>query len=142
ERRYWTLEGRPVQNFRLKDLVVVELTVTSARRVVLDNVAVEDRLPAGLEVQNPRLGESPLLTWVDRGRLWAPEYVDVWDDRIVVFGRLPGATTRSYYYLARVVTPGEFFQPAASAQVMYRPEIRGQTDVGRLSIESDFTGTE
>lgn len=142
ERRYWTLEGQPVQDFRLKDLVVVELTVTSAQHVVLDNVAVEDRLPAGLEVQNPRLGESPLLTWVDRNRLWAPEYVDVRDDRIVVFGRLPGAVTRSYYYLARVVTPGEFFRPAASAQVMYRPEIRGRTDVGRLTVGGGPTGPE
>jgi len=140
ERRYWTLEGRPVQHFRLRDLVVVELTVTPAQHVVLDNVAVEDRLPAGLEVQNPRLGESPWLTWVDRSRLWVPEYVDVRDDRIVVFGRLSGAVTRAYYYLARVVTPGEFFRPAASAQVMYRPEIRGRTDVGRLTVGGDLQG--
>jgi uncharacterized protein YfaS (alpha-2-macroglobulin family) len=134
ERRYLTLEGRPVQNFHLRDLVVVELAVTPTQNVVLDNVAVEDRLPAGLEIQNPRLGEGPLLTWIDRNRRWTPEYVDVRDDRIVVFGRLPGAGTRSYYYLVRVVTPGEFFQPAASAQAMYRPEIRGQTDVGRLTV--------
>ena len=54
-RRYLDRHGKPLAGgvVRSGDLVQVELTVSSP--TVLENLVVEDLLPGGLEVENPRL---------------------------------------------------------------------------------------
>jgi uncharacterized protein YfaS (alpha-2-macroglobulin family) len=41
----------------------------------------------------------------------------------------------TYRYVARATTAGDFLHPAAEAEQMYRPEIRGRTGTGRLGVE-------
>ncbi len=91
ERSFFTLDGKPVdlksasggtatlkQNERLVAVVKVEAKEAGGRLLVVD------RLPAGLEIENPRLvegGDIKALDWL-KGQL-KPEHTEFRDDRFV-----------------------------------------------------------
>ncbi|MCX6348898.1 MAG: hypothetical protein NTV79_05285 [Candidatus Aureabacteria bacterium] len=120
---------------RQGDLVVVEL-VLDAGDEYLDNVAIEDLLPAGLEIENPDLKTSRLVAGIDEKTTLPIRYSDVRDDRMIVFtGGFTGR--KSYFYAARAVTAGEFVYPALSASCMYDPSIRSVHGRGVVRVISD-----
>jgi len=116
------------------DGYVVELTVTCKR--LLKNVVVVDMLPAGFEIENPRLDETSLPPEKLKGAV-APSYLDVRDDRLIgAFDALqPGE--HHLYYVVRAVTPGEFAHPSATAECMYDPETHARTSPGRIEVIED-----
>ncbi|HID56432.1 TPA: hypothetical protein EYP37_07870 [Candidatus Poribacteria bacterium] len=125
--------GRPVQSFRLGDIYLVEITVTNDRGN-LYNVAIEDFLPAGFEVENPRLPGTVERRLSIKGEKFMPEYVDYRDERIQAFGTLRSGET-SYIYVVRAVTQGKFMLPPVRVTVMYNPEIRAASSVGAIDVE-------
>ena len=51
-------------SFRQNDLVVVKITLEAAESAgQVKNVAITDLLPAGLEIENPRIGPLRELSW-------------------------------------------------------------------------------
>jgi uncharacterized protein YfaS (alpha-2-macroglobulin family) len=143
-RRYLDLQGQPLSDGTLAqgDLAVVELSIASTTPEDIPNVALVDRLPAGLEIENPRLGREHRFDWMpDQEEVFAPDYVDVRDDRIQVFGTLPRRVSeaqqsvRRFYYVVRAVTPGTFAAPPARLEVMYDPEKVDYTDYASVVIE-------
>ncbi|HVY34895.1 MAG TPA: hypothetical protein VG960_10785, partial [Caulobacteraceae bacterium] len=56
------------------------------------------------------------------------------DDRYVAAFKLEGAKPFVLAYVARAVTPGDFFLPGAEARNMYRPGVNAHTAAGRLRI--------
>ncbi|MBU2583636.1 MAG: alpha-2-macroglobulin family protein [Alphaproteobacteria bacterium] len=150
ERAYYTLDGAALdlqsanggksavkQNERF--IVVVKVTADKAGGRVL----VADRLPAGFEVENPRLvssGDLSSLSWLktDIGA----EHTEFRDDRVVAAFNLFDATNKdsqtvSIAYMVRAVTPGSFVHPAAVVEDMYVPERHARTAAGRLSVETN-----
>jgi uncharacterized protein YfaS (alpha-2-macroglobulin family) len=126
-RRYLDEKGKPLASNEVQsgDLVLVEITIESAspRR----NLVVEDLLPAGLEVENPRL-----KTTSPRGNRDAPTdprqemadtRVDVRDDRMIFYGSLPAAGVARHVYAVRAVVPGSFVIPPVRVESMYEPEV-------------------
>ncbi|WP_216690081.1 helix-turn-helix domain-containing protein [Hymenobacter siberiensis] len=74
--------GAPV--FRQNDLVVVKITLEAAESAgQVKNFAINDLLPAGLEIENPRIGPLRELSWAKDAA--TPDYLDVRDDRINLF---------------------------------------------------------
>jgi uncharacterized protein YfaS (alpha-2-macroglobulin family) len=143
-RRYLNLEGQPLGSRALAqgELAVVELTIVSRSPDEIPNIAVVDRLPAGLEIENPRLGREHRLAWLPDDELFEPDYVDLRDDRIQIFGTLPrrayrlmDESTRRFYYVVRAVTPGTFTAPPALLEVMYDPAQTSYTGYERVLIE-------
>ncbi|MEZ5857250.1 MAG: alpha-2-macroglobulin [Hyphomicrobiaceae bacterium] len=152
ERAYYTLDGTKVdltsaggsaatiaQNTRLVAVVTIKGDKPGGR------ILLVDRLPAGLEVENPRLidsGDVKSLAWLQRGR--TPQHTDFRDDRVVAafsfFGdRQPSgakaeSVTASVAYIVRAVTPGTYVHPAATVEDMYVPERFARTDAGRLTV--------
>lgn len=150
ERSYYRLDGTPVelasatggnaklaQNERL--VVVVKITGEDKGGRVL----VVDRLPAGLEVENPRLvdsGQVKSLDWLQKGR--EPAHTEFRDDRVVAAFDFFGSGRRganaevqaTVAYVVRAVTPGTFAHPAATVEDMYRPERHARSGAGRLEI--------
>ena len=150
ERAYYTLDGAAVdlqsakggtstvkQNERF--IVVVTVTADKAGGRIL----VADRMPAGLEVENPRLvssGDLTSLSWLktDIGA----EHTEFRDDRVVAAFDLFSAQNKdaqsvSLAYMVRAVTPGSFVHPAAIVEDMYVPERHARTAAGRLSVATN-----
>jgi len=133
-RRDWLdLEGKPLSPGALSqgDLVIVRITLDTLGRE-LDNLVIEDLLPAGLEIENAHLATAQVVPWVKEKTDWCLA-CDPRDDRLLLFtGAVAGE--RLFYYAARAVTPGKFTVPALTASCMYAPEIRSLSGRGEMEI--------
>lgn len=164
ERTYYALDGKKAdlksaaggaasvrQNDRFVVVVKIDAPVTGGR------ILLVDRLPAGFEIENPRLVESgdvKAFDWLETKT--KPEHTEFRDDRFVAafdfFGR-DGNTRRRgggddddsgsnrepassaiVAYMVRAVTPGSFVHPAATVEDMYRPDRHARTAAGRLTV--------
>lgn len=139
-RRYYTMDGEEISitNAQQNERYVVVLEVTE------DNdwpsrVLVSDLLPAGFEIDNPRLvGSSQLENFEWLGDTSAV-HTEFRDDRfIAAFDRSEG--DKDYLrlaYVVRAVTPGVFMHPAASVEDMYRPQFSARTASGFMEISGN-----
>ncbi|HTY00511.1 MAG TPA: hypothetical protein VMG09_10825, partial [Bacteroidota bacterium] len=96
--------------------------------------AVSDLLPAGFELENPRLTEMASYTFVKDGT--TPEYLDVRDDRINFFTSFhPGGSKQQlFYYAMRAVSPGRFVYAPIIAEAMYNGEYHSVSGGGSVTI--------
>ena len=71
EREWLNDEGNPIDITKLKqnDLVVGKV-ILSPNGHNYDNVAIEDLLPAGLEIENPNLDTTQALPWIQEKSAW------------------------------------------------------------------------
>lgn len=134
ERTYLTREGKAVDlgKVRQGDLLVVKTRVRSVSGPV-QNVAIVNLLPSGLEVENPRLETTEKLPWITDANL-RPSYMDLRDDRILVFTNLPPNSWQTFYSVVRAVTPGEFRLPPVQVEAMYDPALRGVGGRGEITV--------
>ena len=60
-KKFYDRNGRLItsNNFKQNDLVVVMLSIQCSNNKRVENVAMTDILPAGLEIENPRISEVP-----------------------------------------------------------------------------------
>ncbi|ATB46774.1 alpha-2-macroglobulin family protein [Corallococcus macrosporus] len=107
----------------LADLVYVELEIRNTTAERVQNIALVDRLPAGWEIENARLGRGGSADWVDPASLWSADYVNIRDDRMEVFGSLGPRESKKVVYTVRAVTAGAFTLPSAEAEAMYDPRL-------------------
>lgn len=134
-RTYLTRTGQPITTptFTQNQLIVVKLTInTIGLAYNADNVVITDMLPAGFEIENPRLVEDRDLPWIKDAA--TPDYFDIRDDRINYFVNAD-ATERNYYYLVRVVSKGSFIQGPVSADAMYNANIRSYWGGGTVTVK-------
>jgi uncharacterized protein YfaS (alpha-2-macroglobulin family) len=106
------------------------------------NVVVSDLLPAGLEIENPRLSGLDAAAFVGSSMSIHPNHLEVRDDRLIaVFDRIAahvppkGKLGQVFYYTVNAITPGTFEQPASTIECMYDPRAHGATAPGALTIE-------
>ena len=105
-------------------------------------VVVDDPLPAGLETVSGAFDTTDLglLQAADTGqdRWWGSfNHTEQQDTRVLLFADFLQRGEHTYRYVARTTTAGDFLHPAAQAEQMYRPEIRGRTATGRLGVLSE-----
>jgi len=134
KRKYLTSEGKPMDynQFRQGDLIVAEITC-KALTEDLDNVVIVDLLPAGFEIENARLGSRAGIPWI-KDTEFRPDYMDIRDDRMILFAHLPKQKEIKFYYAIRVVNIGDFVLPAISAEAMYDPAKASVSSSGRIRI--------
>ena len=141
ERAYYRLDGTKVdpatlrQNDRLA--VMLRITESAAENARL---LVVDHLPAGVEIENPKLVEGSSLSafaWVDKDQT-APSATEFRDDRFVAaYERRKGQPAFiNVGYIVRVVSPGRFVHPPATAEDMYRPDRFGRSASGVMTVEA------
>ena len=131
ERLTYTLDGDPVdaktvkQNTRL----AVVLRITEAQPQ-FGRLVVADYLPAGFEIDNPRLvssGDTGTLSWITN----AVEPVDSQfrDDRFTAafLRKRDDPAVFTVAYVVRAVAPGKYVRPQASVEDMYWPDRFGRT---------------
>jgi uncharacterized protein YfaS (alpha-2-macroglobulin family) len=137
-RRLLDERGKPLSDatrVRSGDLIQVELSISSD--MALENLVVEDLLPAGLEIENPHLNTSDVDVNAPAEKdanAFRDERVDMRDDRLVVMGRLNRAGKGTYVYAVRAVTPGDYVMPGARGECMYDIGTSSISQGGRLVV--------
>jgi uncharacterized protein YfaS (alpha-2-macroglobulin family) len=138
ERSYFTLDGKPVDIARAKQneryAVVLKITESQPQ---FGRIIVADYLPAGFEIDNPRLvssGDTGTLSWIQLAK--APEHAEFRDDRFTAaFNRTSNdAAIFTVAYVVRAVAPGTYTHPQAFVEDMYRPDRFGRTATGKLEV--------
>ncbi|QPM91257.1 alpha-2-macroglobulin family protein [Pseudooceanicola algae] len=95
---------------------------------------VQDRLPAGFEIDNPRLlasGEVAALDWLET--TW-PEHSEFLSEGFRAAVDWRSEDPFRLAYVIRAVTPGSYAHPAASVEDMYRPAFRAHGQSGRITV--------
>ena len=138
ERLYYTLDGKPVDASRARqnDRFAVVLKITEPQPQ-FGRVIVVDHLPAGFEIDNPRLvssGETGTLGWIENAV--EPANAEFRDDRFAAaFNRKGGdGPVFTVAYVVRAVSPGRYVHPQAYVEDMYRPDRFGRTGTGTVEV--------
>jgi len=140
ERLYYTLDGERADIAKVKqnDRFAVVLKITESQPV-FGRVIVADYLPAGFEIDNPRLvssGETSTLSWIEDAE--EPVHSEFRDDRFTAaFDR--SSKSKAVFavaYIVRAVSPGRYTVPQAYVEDMYRPDRMGRTGVATMDVEA------
>jgi hypothetical protein len=135
---------------------VVDLAIACEKG--FKNLVTADLLPAGFEIENPRLDTDSLPPGTFPDAVLTPEqarkkhrphgeeeeegpgavtvsYLDVRDDRMVAaFDSLPKGT-HHFYYVVRAVTPGTYQYPPVTGECMYDAGIRSKSGAAVIEIK-------
>jgi alpha-2-macroglobulin len=140
ERKYYTLAGKPADPTKAKqnERFAVVLKITEPRPQFA-RVIVADYLPAGFEIDNPRLvssGETGTLSWIQDAQ--EPVHVEFRDDHFgAAFNRKnDDASVFTVAYVVRAVSPGRYVHPQAFVEDMYRPDRFGRTGTGTIEVSA------
>ncbi|MEM7548512.1 MAG: MG2 domain-containing protein [Bacteroidota bacterium] len=133
-RSFYDRNGRRITNgtFSQNDLVVVKIQINSLTNTYVENVAISDILPAGFEVENPRISDLPNMTWIKDKSF--PEHSDIRDDRVNLFVNV-GSRVQNYYYMLRVVSKGKFILGPIGAEAMYNGEYHSYHGAGEIIVK-------
>lgn len=133
-KEFLSRSGKPLSgtSFKQNDLVVVRISVASQRGEAVENVVITDMLPAGFEIENPRIGAVPELAWIKDNA--TPDHFDIRDDRIHYFTTVE-KKERYYYYLVRAVSRGVFRMGPVSADAMYNADYHSAHGAGTVRVE-------
>lgn len=140
-RRWLDPLGQPIDpaaGVDLGQLIYVELSLTNTSPERAANLALVDRVPAGWEIENPRLGRGGGTEWLDTERQWQADHMNVRDDRLEVFGHLQSGESRQIVYAVRAVTAGEFAIPPVEAEAMYDPRMWAREDGRRVTVRGPW----
>lgn len=142
KRRYRALDGKELDVVHapmdLAQLAFVEIEVSNTSGERVQNLALVDRLPAGWEIENPRLGRGQKVDWVEDDALWQLDYLNVRDDRLEAFGALERGQTKKIVYAVRAVTSGSFTLPPVEVEAMYDPRLWARDDGGHVEIRGPW----
>lgn len=135
ERRWLTREGKTIDPMALKvgDLIRVEVELSAPQigeNESIANVAMVDALPAGLEVENPRLSTSAAA---DDEAAARADRVEFLDDRVVLFTSVT-KKPRVFRYMLRVTTVGRFAWPPLQADCMYDASLAAMGAKGQVIV--------
>ncbi len=152
EKQLLDLNGVAVDPAALKqgERVIVRLSGRADDRRDMLTV-IDDPLPAGLEIEAVlRPADAQGVGTADGdanaskkaipgrfaflGKLNEPSLQEKRDDRYVAALKLDGGKQFVLAYVARAVTPGDFFLPGAEARNMYRPAVSARSAPGRLKV--------
>ncbi len=161
-REFTDAAGKPVTTAKLGEEIDVHLKIRAVDRAFVDNVAIVDLLPGGFEVVlEPRArkpaasegrrdgeadakegepqGEDDEERWTPpigtKASTWAPEFADVREDRVVLYGGVTGEA-RSFVYRIKATNAGSYAVPPAFAEAMYERGVTARSLGGRIAVEA------
>lgn len=133
-RQYFNANGvlMPREQIKTGQMVIAGIEIKANAQSV-ENVIIDDMLPAGLEIENSRLESRSSLQWLPE-KTMEPDYVDIRDDRLLLFLDLQRNQEYKYYYALRAVISGTFTLPPVSAECMYDPELNSTSSSGIIKV--------
>jgi len=138
QRTYLDANGQPINldQFRHGELYVARIEIEAPNQRV-ENVIIDDMLPAGFEIENPRLASRAgraAMSWLPK-EITLADYMDIRDDRLLLFTNLEQKTKKRFYYSVRAVTEGTFTLPPVSAECMYDPVLKSVSSSGFVVVK-------
>lgn len=126
--------GRLISDFRFYqgELIVCKIELTGFDRNA-ENIVITDLIPAGFEIENPRLNPATELKWIPKNPMNV-QYMDIRDDRLLLFTNLNRNQTNEFYYLLRVVNQGTYQLPVIGAEAMYDQEYHSYHGAGVVKV--------
>jgi len=89
--------------------------------------------PGGAVGREPRTARAVSLPIGTVASTWAPEYADVREDRVVLYGPV-GPDAREFVYRMRATNRGDFAVPPPLAESMYDRSVKARGLPGRLQV--------
>jgi uncharacterized protein YfaS (alpha-2-macroglobulin family) len=147
-REFVDAAGKPLERVKQGEEFDVVLRVRAIEREAATNVAIVDLLPGGFEVmlQPPAQRESgsggpqaaQKSQWSSRlgtdKSTWTPEYTDVREDRVVLFGHLT-RNVSTFVYRVKATASGTFTVPPPFGEGMYDRTLVAQGLSTRIVVE-------
>jgi hypothetical protein len=139
-RGYETIDGASLEgkHIKLGSLVRVRLHVHAAG--ANHYVAIDDKLPAGLEPLNAALATTETVaagkvTADQKRAVAALSYSELRDSRVAFYINEMAVGDYELVYVARATTPGTYIRPAASAEAMYAPDVHGSSTIDDITVD-------
>jgi len=133
-------KGKPVTQVKLGDEVTVRVRVRSLDRAQINDVALVDVLPGGLEPVLQSVGddaaEAAAPIWKKRlgsSGSWKVQYADIREDRVVFYGTVD-KNLLEVTYKARATNVGDYVVPAAYGEAMYDRRVYSRSAGGRFKV--------
>ncbi|MDD2463657.1 MAG: alpha-2-macroglobulin [Desulfobulbus sp.] len=141
-REYVDDQGTALSQIQVGQEYTVRLRLRATERDSLSEIAIVDLLPGGLEpVVAPPTDEAeeyseeqePGEQTAASVSGWEPAFVNIRDDRVVLYGTL-SRDVATYEYRVRATNAGTFIVPAPYAEGMYDRTLQGRGEGGILTI--------
>lgn len=150
-REYTDTNGKIITQATLGEELDVHLKIRATEVDSIGNIAIVDLLPGGFEaVIQPPTVPADSTTAADStdaapavpkwqspvgvaGSTWSPEYADVRDDRVVIYG----TATRNvgeFVYRIRATNAGKFIVPPAYGESMYDRTVQARSLGGKIEV--------
>ena len=126
-REFTDKNGSTVSRVSLGDEIYVKLKFRSLNKSNLSNIAIVDLLPAGLEAVPTSVREN-------RRGSFDPDYLDIREDRLVIFGTVK-PEVREFIYTVRAINRGTFSVPPIYGVSMYDQTIYGFSPQEPIIVE-------
>ncbi len=144
-REYTDSSGKVLTTVDLGEEIEVRLKIRSTRADGVGNVAIVDLLPGGFEPvlelppvnSEPNTNDAQVKSWHAPVGLssstWHPEYADVRDDRVVIYGTA-STDVRQFVYRIKATNAGTFVVPPAYGESMYDRTVQARSLGGKISV--------
>lgn len=136
DKRYFTPQGQGVNLAAVAQgaRIVVKISGVSRQGRNLQAV-IDDALPAGFEIETVLSPEdSQKGPYRFLGQLTEVSVQEARDDRYIAAATLAGEKPFAVAYVARAVSPGDYFLPGVSVRDMYHASVGGRSAPGRLKV--------
>jgi len=128
---YVNLENKPIDQKELPQgtdfMMLVKVTNTSA--IGLTNIALNQMVPSGWEIQNTRLFEANYGV-----KESTYDYRDFRDDRVNTFFGLAYGESKTFVLILNAAYKGEFFQPSVWCEAMYTDNCFSRIPGGPVKV--------
>jgi alpha-2-macroglobulin len=157
-REYVDLTGKPISKVKLGEKIDVIVKMRALKETLYD-MAIVDLLPGGFEiVAEPRVADAARPAPAREGEdvpegegegneqpqkykppigsaksTWQPEYVDLREDRVVLYGVVE-ADVKTFVYRIKATNTGNFVVPPTFAESMYDRTIQARSLGGKIEV--------
>ncbi|NDK54321.1 alpha-2-macroglobulin family protein [Pontibacter fetidus] len=133
---FFNRNGKQITNntFQQNDLVIVRIALQSLDGRTIPNVAITDMLPAGFEIENPRLMTEREFAWIQKQQPATPDHTDIRDDRINIY-TTARPKEQYFFYQVRAVSKGNFKLGPVGADAMYNAEYHSYHGAGTVKVK-------
>jgi uncharacterized protein YfaS (alpha-2-macroglobulin family) len=146
-REYTAPGGKPLAGITVGDEIEVHVKIRATAPKGINDVAVVDLLPGGFDpvqqlapvpdagaaaqgdADQPAPPAAPTLRVA--GSTWQPDYTDVREDRVVIYGFVAG-DVREYIYRIKAASSGKFVAPPAYGESMYDRRVQARAVGGTV----------